>query len=37
MIRENMSLIETVIETEKLFMTDEKNALFLMINFENNE
>ena len=34
MTRENMNSIEIIVETEKLFVINEENTLFFMINFE---
>ena len=37
MTRDDMNLIEIVVKTKKFFMTNEKNVLFAMIDFKNNE
>ena len=37
MIRDNINSIKTVIETKKLFIINEENILFAMIDFENDE
>ena len=37
MTRDDMSSTETVVETKKFFITNEKNVLFTMINFENDK
>ena len=37
MIYKNTSPIETVVKTKKVFMTDEKNVFFLMIDSDNDE
>ena len=37
MTRDDMNSIEIIVETKKFFVTDEKNALFAMINFKKNE
>ena len=35
--RDDMNSIEIVVETKKFFMTNKKNVLFAIINFENDE
>ena len=37
MTRDDINLIEIVVETKKFFIINEKNALFAMIDFENDE
>ena len=37
MTRDNINSIETVVKVKKLFIINEKNILFAMINFENDE
>ena len=37
MTRNDMNSIKIVVETKKFFVINEKNILFAMIDFENNE
>ena len=37
MTRDNMNLIKIVVKAKKLFIINEKNVLFAMINSENDE